>query len=249
MRRVVAIASIFEPTPLAGHFIGYYRRLGVDDLILCVQPDHFTDLVQYQHKGLAALYPLDMKIRGDVDDVKDGTETLALAKYCTDWGYCGEDYKLCLDIDEFHEYPVPLKELVRRMEGANEWALCGTFTDRFGNNYTTPPVSDQGDIFCQFPLKDKEFSKACGAWPTKVMISKVKLNLVKGRHNTRDCGYIDRHNNVELHADQFHVHHFKWTEGVEERLQRKIDDPLYTENVKAEYKCELKRLAALQGRN
>ncbi len=240
MSKIIVVTSVSENTLLLPHFINHYDKLGVDNIIICTHAKLVDQVKTCTSSRKITIEILDEQHDEDFDEWKDHNEDRALIKHNPS-DPSDIDYKICVDVDEFHEYPLPLRLLVDRMNKVDEWALCGFFVDRFGINYSTPMVTEQDDIFSQFPLQDAHFSETCGACSRKIMICRSWCELAPGRHHTLD-GHYDRHFNVGLCIDQFKVHHFKWTEGIEKRLQGRIDDPTYGVKYKEEAKKELSLL-------
>lgn len=243
MSKAIAVVSVFEYTPLLPHFIKHYDKIGVDQIIICATNELEASIRASSSWLKHQITPIDQRRPGESFNAwKDRNENTAI-KEC---GVSDDDYKLCLDIDEFHEYPLPLKLLINRMDEKNEWALCGYFVDRFGPNYSTPEVEEDRDLFEQFPLQDLTFSKNSGACPRKIMICRVRCKLGHGRHHTVN-GYFNRHHHVGLRDTQFKVHHFKWIAGVTERLQKRINDPTREAAYISELKVQLAQLNEKQG--
>jgi hypothetical protein len=248
MSNAIAVASVLEETPLLPHFINHYDQLGVDRIVICTR-NELADRVRTCFP-CPKLVIAAVNQRGEnqpFNEWKDRNEDLAITQH---GGVSNDDYKLCLDIDEFHEYPLPLKLLMNRMnEGrVNEWALCGYLIDRFGPNYSTPVVDKDRDLFEQFPLEDPTFTERSGACPRKIMICRVHCRLGHGRHHTEE-GHFDRHHRVGLCVTQFKVHHFKWIAGVAERLEKRVNDPTRETAYTSELKAQLAQLKENQRSN
>jgi hypothetical protein len=243
--RTVAIASVHKYNTIIPHFLKHYHDLGVDKIILCVVPDVYDQVLADSRPFARTFLYLINHPQGSqyFDAWKDSNENHALS--CFDY-----DYKMCLDIDEFHEYPAPLSAIIGGMEAKDLSALFGQLVDRFGVGYSTPDVLPDVDIFVQFPLEHSGFTSNCGANDNKVMICRADCGLSYGRHNVKGRG--------RFHNAKYKVHHFKWTgEGIR-NLEKRVEEGSIFDNRdgirdKREYRdyvkelvCELSKLRDLQ---
>ena len=133
------------------------------------------------------------------------------------------------DDDEFHIYPKPIREMISECE-ENGWEfITGGFLDRIGENGNFPLVTQQTDIWNEFPLAGFFRYPMSGACPNKVCVMKGFINVTPGQH------YVDFGNgknswgkeNIK-HPKRYpigrgegfiQVHHFKWDSTVLDRLK------------------------------
>lgn len=136
------------------------------------------------------------------------------------------DWWIISDDDEFHVYSKPLWQIVNDCETQGWDVVRGGFIDRIGVDGTFPELTDEKDIFEQFP--DAGFfryplSKAC---PNKICLVKGHIEVTPGQHYAK----IDGHTtwkwqgwNHPLIApvDEYNVqvHHFKWDSTCGERIR------------------------------
>lgn len=206
---IATVVSVNTYNALVPHFMKHYQRLGVDHLLVlsaasCIETVR-ADAASYPfasvHEISSPLLPNE-----NFNAWKDRNENLLLEQVDC-------EYKMCLDIDEFHEYNDTLSNIVDWMRRTNTKAVGGKFVDRFAADYSTPAVTGDSDIFEQFPIQMSDFTSHSGANPNKVMICKKECVLEFGRHVVNvPCEYVHK------------VHHFKWTEDGIRNLKERLRD-------------------------
>src|ERR1700744_5420665 len=121
-----AICSLREgDCALLPHWISHYRALGVDKIhvTMDVRTCPWSEFEQYKHALDSAYYHISPTGLSDPDGYYDMQEENALKEVNP------EAWVLRIDLDEFHEYPASLKDIVKAMESRNEWAVHGHFRD------------------------------------------------------------------------------------------------------------------------
>ena len=146
-----------------------------------------------------------------------------------------DDYVMHLDLDEFHEYPAPLSEIVSLMNRRRAKAIRGWLVDRVADDGMLVPVRDGIGIGDQFPIGCDLTRELLRGWTQKIMLCRASVNLLDGaNHTTRDASFawvpVGR-------AEDFIVHHFKWVHGADVRLRARLEST----TLGAEYKAECKR--------
>jgi hypothetical protein len=121
------------------------------------------------------------------------------------------------DIDEFHEYPDSVANVINFMESNGQDYMCGGLVDRLART-GFPPFEAGSSLWKQFPLGTDLTRSILRGWVDKVMLSRAGLRLMPGHHR--------------LHPGQTAlafpgaqpVHHFKWDISVVERLRRRLEE-------------------------
>jgi hypothetical protein len=118
------------------------------------------------------------------------------------------------DLDEFiHLNGESLLTVCSRADNGGFDAIAGSFLDRFpiealhGQFINVDPEATLDE---QFPLSVSNFTTSCGACGVKTSIFKSSLSVGIGHH------YVPGSKSL---VDCYRVHHFKWTNGVHERLK------------------------------
>jgi hypothetical protein len=242
--KIVAITSIYTWSPLVEHFVHWYSRpeLDVDRIVLCVtDKTHEQVAAVTNERCVLHVVPEVPHDPTNFDVYKDREELAAWEKL----GFGPDDYKLALDLDEFQSYPWSLREIVTEMAARNEWALAGILIDRFGPNYSTPPVKplkqalldQQYPIAKQWPMRDwPELLGQTSPWKasvTKVVVCKGAVELATGRHHAKNA-VMARHAQFGFYVTDLKVHHYKWTGGILEVLAARAEDPRFEERYRRE---------------
>ena len=99
-----------------------------------------------------------------------------------------DDWWVVSDDDEFHVYSKDLKEIIDECD-ENGWDLVrGGFIDRIGIDGTFPEISNNQNIFKQFPLAGFFRYPLSGACPNKVCIMKGYIEITPGQHYAKIDG-------------------------------------------------------------
>jgi glycosyl transferase family 2 len=216
--RVIAVVSVYDNPVLLPHFLAYYAELGVDRILVAYRTarpdDAYADAVR-----LARAFPADLVWRqsaffADSDKAAVELELLAAA------GLGEDDYVMHLDLDEFQEYPAPLHAIVRAMNAQDDWALRGWIVDRVAADGSLAAVAPEPSLWQQFPVACKLTERVLRGWTQKIVLCRRRVQLAGGvRHDTCNAHY----ERVPVgRSDEYRVHHFKWTAGVERRIAARL---------------------------
>ena len=135
------------------------------------------------------------------------------------------DWWIVSDDDEFHLYPKPIDELIQDCEEYGYEFITGAFLDRIGENGNFPSITDDSDIWKEFPLAGTFRYPISNACPNKTVVMKGNIQVTNGQHYAMVDGedtYGDRWMNDLRYpvGDCFiQVHHFKWDVSVLNRLR------------------------------
>jgi hypothetical protein len=216
--RVFAISSVYENAELVPHLLTHYSLLGVHRMLLVVRtPERnglFSETARCAKDHSAAVYWVAASRFADSD--KADVEQSVLREN----GVGPDDYVMHLDADEFQEYPAPLTEVVELMNRNNDWALRGWIVDRVADGGILAPLRPTPSIGEQFPIGCDLSEKLLRAWTQKIVLCRGRVRLQGGvRHDTCNAHY-DR---VPVgRSTDYRVHHFKWTDGLVERMKRRL---------------------------
>jgi hypothetical protein len=213
-RLIVAIVSIYDDAQLLPHFLDHYRRLGVARLFLAVRRETVLAAAELAVKaaGFGTIRFLPAAMFSDADKAETEESILAAEDIAPD------DLVLHLDLDEFHEYPAALTEIAEKMERHGGFAVRGTILDRIAADGRLTPVAPSASIWEQFPIAADFTAIVLRGCASKVMICRRRVRLANGgRHDT--IGLVHEPPPV---PGAYRVHHFKWIEGVDRRLEQRL---------------------------
>jgi hypothetical protein len=134
------------------------------------------------------------------------------------------------DIDEFHIYPMNIKELTQKCD-ENGWDLVrGGFVDRIGEGGTFPPITNE-PIWETFPLGGFFRFPMSGACPNKIPLKRGYVKLTSGQHYAELDGHTTwrwqgwNHPMIAPYKKySIQVHHFKWDKTSIERVKQVSDN-------------------------
>jgi Glycosyl transferase family 2 len=232
--RVFAVTSVYDDPGLLRHFLAHYERLGVDRILIVVRTP-LPGALFAQARAATAI------VRGAeaswflCDCFADGEKAAVERDVLRAARAAPDDFVMHLDLDEFHEYPAPLPELVSALSRHRHWVVRGKMVDRVASGGVLAPVRPEPDLGTQFPIGCDLTSGFLGGWTQKIMLCRGRTELKGGlNHETRNAV----HDRVPIgSAADYVVHHFKWTAGVDARLRARLDEAI----VGPEYRRECAR--------
>lgn len=203
-------AVLYRPTPLLRHFVRHYAALGFTDLYLIVSAA-CQDIDWAEVRVGAA--PATIHLEPLYDGVfANGRDTAYLnwlrARHVGD---CRE-WSAIVDVDEFYEFPLPLRELAAEAGEAN--CVQGFFVDRLAADGSLPEVRDDLPIGEQFPIETRATQRIIGGYDRKVMLARGFDNLSSGHHHLPDERLFPRNGRVL---------HYKWNAAVLAHLRERLE--------------------------
>lgn len=141
------------------------------------------------------------------------------------------DWWIVADIDEFHLYPDDnLKSLIYDCD-RNGWDIVrGGFIDRIGLYGDFPKISNEENIFSQFPTMCFFRYPLSNACPNKICLVKGYVEITSGQHYAKINGQTTWRWQgwghpliapIDTHSIQ--VHHFKWDKTSIDRIKAVAD--------------------------
>jgi hypothetical protein len=204
---------------VAGGYVGtlprmleHYRTLGVESFFVNVHLAREGDPVREEIEAVTRRFGCGVASVsiGDWQQLQRSLYARQREQYPGDWF-------VLADVDEFQKYPRALRALIEECDRKGYEYIRGCIVDRIARDGRFPPLAADLPIADQFPLGASVTNPILGADPRKVVAVKGALPLVKGQHHAiagvacpaREC-YAQ-------------VHHFKWVEGVGERLAERAE--------------------------
>jgi hypothetical protein len=211
-RTVYAVVTLRDGEyALLPYWLDHYARLGVGAFALCVNtegvdPSGIPDATAgikvpvYRHD----YHSEDARL---YDGVKDEQEEAALAAA----GAKPEDWVMRVDLDEFHQYPTHLHDVLDDAEASGYDALSGHPRERVAEGGAIVPLKPGPfpSLGEQYPWSFDPSAVYGGFTAPKVMLARGRVKLTDGRHHTRNAVH-------PATLPGFVVFHFKHrTEGLE----------------------------------
>lgn len=120
------------------------------------------------------------------------------------------------DIDEFHEFPCLLPDLVERLETNECSYVKGRFIDRMARR-GLPDFSLDQSPWQQFPIGTNITRAVLGGVCDKVMLGRSDISVIPGHHD------ISPDVVAKAYPGVYAVHHFKWDQSVVARLKLRLE--------------------------
>jgi hypothetical protein len=126
------------------------------------------------------------------------------------------DWFVLADTDEFHAYPDSLDDMVNFCDQKGYDYIEGCFVDRLATDGKLRAIIPDSSLWAQFPLGAFLSGPLLGAVANKVVAAKGSVRIGPGQHHAFS-------GNACPPSDIYvPVHHFKWTEGLLDRLRTRI---------------------------
>ena len=137
-----------------------------------------------------------------------------------------DDWWIVADDDEFHVYPKPINELIEDCEENGYKFITGAFLDRIGEDGRFPKITDDSDVWKEFPLAGSFRYPVSNACPNKTVVMKGIIQVTNGQHYAMVNDHQDTYGDKWMHELRYpvgdcfiQVNHFKWDVSVLSRLK------------------------------
>lgn len=130
-----------------------------------------------------------------------------------------EEWVVIVDADEFIEFPDSAPTFFSDLDQLGFNAARGYLVDRHAPGYRLAEVNDT-NLFDQFPMRSSVSRNVANAIVAKMCGFKNRFTVSLGHHWIEDPDGA-----VRLNQPDMPVHHFKWTRGLLNRLQRTMALP------------------------
>ena len=200
------------------HMIRHYQNM-VDEIYVVVyrQDENDTILSDIEELGIKP-YKVVVEPKYNWERVTELYNEVKQTKP-NDWWIVSDD-------DEFHIYPKPIREMIGECE-ENGWDfITGGFLDRIGKAGTFPIVTNETNIWEEFPLGGFFRYPMSGAMPNKCCVMKGSVDVTSGQHfavigdtdTWRERGW-NHPKRYPIEKGFVQVHHFKWDSTCIERIK------------------------------
>ena len=221
MQKLNLVTVVGHNTTMLKHMLNHYKSI-VDEIYVVVYRQHEFDGILDDVIALGIRpYKVVTEPKFNWERVTELYNEVKQTKP-NEWWVVSDD-------DEFHLYPKPIREMISECE-ENDWEfITGGFLDRIGVNGNFPLVTQQTDIWNEFPLAGFFRFPMSGACPNKVCVMKGSVSVTPGQHyvdfgdgkNSWGTDNIKHSKRYPIGRGEglVQVHHFKWDSTVLERLK------------------------------
>jgi hypothetical protein len=219
MIRLVSVVG--HGVNLLPHFIEHYQPY-VDEIQLVIYETDKYPLLANEVSQIIEGYDNVHIVKVHKDRIFDWERVTVLYNYVT---YKEpNDWWVIADIDEFHLYPMDLRELINLCNDNGNQIVRGGFIDRIGEDGGFPEIEHKKSIFKQFPTMGffrYPMSEAC---PNKICIKKGSIELTSGQHYAKINGnttwrWQGWNHPLIMNDYTVQVHHFKWDATSGQRIR------------------------------
>lgn len=210
---LVAVIGPVEPELLRAFITHYRDRVGLRDFHLGF---HFTEHAPRPVRD--ALISVCEELTGPPTIVSQGPWHETVHSELRDHlrVRAGAGWHVVADIDEFHDYPVPLPELIAAAEAAGSPVVGGLLFDRVAEDGAIRPWSLEEGLEKAYPLGGYLTPRLLGGNPGKIVAAYSSVRLGLGSHRSLD--------EFPLNRPLVPVHHFKWRAGILQDLERRVTE-------------------------
>lgn len=207
MRFFAATTLRNGPVDLLPHWLTHYLAMGVDQIALCVVRESMDEQCDQIARSIAGL-PVSIHGFSDWTDLRQEE----VMRQALDEVGCGpRDWVIHADLDEFNEFPRPINELADLLEGGGHTGLQGHFVDRIEASGRFVAARPNPSLAEQYPIACRLTENILEGDSRKIMLARHEV-IVDPGHHTANARSMER-------GRQYRVHHFKWRQGVLERLE------------------------------
>jgi len=201
-------------------FVEHYRRLGVERFLISlhISPNRTADEVRRAtDKAVAVLRPLGILLHGVLHCHYTSRINCTYQNRIRKTACSADDWIVWTDIDEFHEYPEPLRKILKWCDANGVSVVFGKFIDRVARGGRLEPFDPRRPIWEQYPLGAEITGKILGGETIKVAASRAHLTIETGHHRVVEA-------QEHYYPYAIRIHHFKWDAGVIERLKLRVSE-------------------------
>jgi len=198
------------PVDLLPHWLDYYLRLGIDQFVLCVYCEGMEGRIP---EITAAIEGHPVQVRY-YNNWTDAGQEVAMRDALDQIGCRASDWQIHADLDELNEFPAPINELAEKMESAGKFAVHGHFIDRVHAEGKFVALQATPSLAEQYPIECLLTEKILGGCTQKIMLCRHDVIVEPGHHSAN----VPSGKHVIGTWRDYRVHHFKWRDGVMERL-------------------------------
>lgn len=128
----------------------------------------------------------------------------------------GDDWVIIIDVDEFYDFPMGLRELITICEAKGYYSVLGRCVDRLAEDGRLKPIDKKKSLWEQFPI-NTEITKKYYFDYRKIVLSRNYADLSIGHH------YLKSGLEKKLiYPEVLKVYHFHWIEGLIKKIEARL---------------------------
>jgi hypothetical protein len=215
---IIAVTAIVHGYELLPYYLEYYRELGVEEFVISCDPE---ELDESGELGTYLAAQADVKLlplprtfrRSKLVGMIEEEIRKKIGRH--------SDWLIPADLDEFNQYPWPLRDLVERLERGGYTHVNGVFSDRLavgGELVALKPQSEHISLWDQYPMEAAVTQRIGQGQLEKVMLSRGDVGWALGHH------HVSARPDLKPHPDEGVVHHFKWRDTVLRTLNWRVSN-------------------------
>lgn len=213
MAAIYVLSRISDDNTLLTHFINYYKSIGVEKFIICID-DRVSDIwpstvkLVSEFQATIKLVPMS-EIQKHPELLKNDFEEMRRRFISSD------DWIIPVDLDEFIHFPVPLAQIILNLGKVDATFITGRLSDRLAPDGCLSSANEKDSIWNQYPLEAK-VSLKLGMSPC------TKITLARGDCVLAVNGHVVIYPHRPLILRNCVIHCFKWRRGLQEALERRV---------------------------
>lgn len=128
-----------------------------------------------------------------------------------------DDWVVCADLDELHEYPEPLREMLETCDELGYTEVRGKMIDRIAEDGSLRRFDPERPLWEQYPVGAPITGRILRGEVAKVVATRSVMRIGPGRH-------LSQGRSLRPYPKEAIVHHFKWDASVVERLRPRLSE-------------------------
>jgi hypothetical protein len=210
--------NIHLVTVVGGHtqqldcMLCHYRDMGIDSLLVNVHLENYGDKIYSEVQAIARRH------KAEIASVFVGKWNQSVNPYLYrhTMEQAPKDWFVLADCDELQVYPNGLAETISAADRGSFDYIEGFIVDRVAIDGELRKIDSKQSLWEQFALAGLVTYPLLGGNCFKVVAAKGSTRLLPGQH------YALRGKAWPRNVDWIAVHHFKWTEGLLERMRNRV---------------------------
>lgn len=215
-KMIKLVFGIIDDLSLLPYFLKWYSEQGVDLFIVNIVDFKQDNKIVEEFCDKSRNYnTIINNIRYGKDDNISQSQNRILAQInFTN----NNDWIIFADLDEFHEYPGGIERFFKTIDNKYD-VVQGNFVDHIALNQKLLPYDCDVDLFKQYPLETRISEKI-------LKVPGARISAIKGFIHTgsmHTCkNKLYRNKNMRFYPNAINIHHFKWREGLIERIEKRL---------------------------
>jgi tetratricopeptide (TPR) repeat protein len=219
--KIFAVVSIRNGgLELLPHWLEHYTRLGVDQILVGVFDDVSGPSAEEMER-CAGKWKFHRFAQhwGVVSEAEHYSQRQT---GCRQAGALPGTWIMHTDLDELHEYPAPIHQIIAAAREKQINAIYGRLVDRVAADGSMPPVQAEPPLWQQFPVECDLTRRITKGMTRKVMMARFSVLVNAGHHDALN----EPPGAVPIGTEQdYRVAHFKWHGDVINRMRWGLQRP------------------------